>query len=175
MGRNPIFLVPPASRNKMQPTISYEDNCYTFTLYRDEKKVVYELKDASVVEIHGVNECFWTPEDRAKIDGPACNGFIYYIYAEHYNGESSMFWLSKEETDLLPPILESIKEERYYKELECEFTRTTINDCIKNPENYGPQQRARIMGYYNRADGNEECDYCHGEIGRCGGRCRDRD
>jgi hypothetical protein len=66
----------------MQPTISYEqDKGYTFTLWRDEKKVFYELKDASLVEIHGVAECFWTPEDRAKMDGPACNGFIYYIYA----------------------------------------------------------------------------------------------
>jgi len=22
---------------------------------------------------------------------------------------------------------------------------------------------------------NDECDYCHGAVGRCGGRCRDRD
>lgn len=24
-------------------------------------------------------------------------------------------------------------------------------------------------------DANEECDYCHGPVGRCGGSCRDRD
>jgi hypothetical protein len=87
----------------------------------------------------------------------------------------------KEEADILTPIIDDIKEERYKNEFECEFTRTTINDCIKNPENYGPEQRAKIMAYYyykpdtESYDGNEECDYCHGPVGRCGGRCRDSD
>jgi hypothetical protein len=165
----------------MQPTISYDkDKGYTFTLWRDEKKVVHEFNDTSLVEIHGVAECFWTPEDRARVDGPASNGFINYIYSETYGGEVSMFWISKEEADLLGPILYDIKEERYRNEFECQFTRTTINDCIKNPENYGPQQRAIIMARafcfsVSPNTDNEECDYCHGEIGRCGGRCRDRD
>jgi hypothetical protein len=167
----------------MQPTISYEqDKGYTFTLWRDEKKVVYELNDASLVEIHGVAEVFWTSEDRAKVDGPASNGFIHYIYSEKYSGEVSMVWLSKEEADILGPILYDIKEERYYNELECEFTSTTINDCIKKPENYGPEQRAKIMAYCysykldpETNDLDDECDYCHGAIGRCGGRCKDRD
>jgi hypothetical protein len=175
----------------MLPTITFdEDNGYTFTLWRDGKKILHEFKGFSVtidekhetivngfssVAIHSVNEDIWTPEDHARIGGPACDGVFYYIYAVPYSGEDIMIWLSKEEFNILTPVLDDIKEERYYNEFECEFTRTTINDCIKNPENYGPEQRARIMGYYNEADGNEECDYCHGEIGRCGGRCRDRD
>ena len=56
-------------------------------------------------------------------------------------------------------------------------TSTTINDCIKNPEKYGPEMRARIMAYTytHESDGDEECDYCHGPVGRCGSRCRDSD
>jgi len=27
----------------------------------------------------------------------------------------------------------------------------------------------------DESDDESECDYCHGPIGRCGGRCRDRD
>lgn len=27
----------------------------------------------------------------------------------------------------------------------------------------------------DESDGSDECDYCHGPVGRCGGRCKDRD
>ena len=181
----------------MTSTVTFEYNknsAYTLTLWRDEKKTVHELKDVSRVDVDGVDEECISPEDRVRINGPACEGVFYYICAEHYNGEYSMFWISREEADFLTPILDSIKEERYYKEFEYEFTRTAINDCIKNPTKYGPEQRARMLGYCpDCKEGlagsvyrphcsvcpwdseNDECDYCHGAVGRCGGHCRDND
>jgi len=126
--------------------MTYDENkTYTLTLWRDEKKVVHEFKNVSTVGIHGVEESIALPEDHVKINGPSCDGVFYYIWAEHYNGEDTMIWLSKDEADLLTPMLDDIKDDRYYKEFEYEFTRTTINDCIKNPTNYGPQMRARML------------------------------
>ena len=177
----------------MLPTVIFnEDKGYTFTLWRDGNKIVHDFKNFSVtidennetvingfssVAIHGIHEQLTTPEDHTRIGGPPCDGVFYYICAVPYSGEDRMVWLSKEEYDILLPILHDIQDERYYKDYECEFTSTTINDCIKNPQNYGPEQRARIMAYtYTyESDGDEECDYCHGPVGRCGSRCRDSD
>jgi hypothetical protein len=137
----------------MSSTVTFHEKVYTFTLWRDDKKVVHEFKNVSTLGIHGVDERIALPEDRAKIDGPSCEGVFYYIYAEHYDGEYSMMWLSKDEADVLTPMLDAIKDDRYYKDFECEFTRATINDCIKNPANYGPEMRARIM--------MASCPKCH--------------
>jgi hypothetical protein len=184
-----LFQYPP----KMLPTVIFnEDNGYTFTLWRDGNKIVHEFKKFSVtidenhetiingfssVAIHGIHEQVILPEDHTRIGGPPCDGVFYYICAVPYSGEDLMVWLSKEEYDILLPTLHDIQDERYYKDYECEFTSTTINDCIKNPQNYGPEQRARIMAYTykHESDGDEECDYCHGPVGRCGSRCRDSD
>jgi hypothetical protein len=41
-----------------------------------------------------------------------------------------------------------------------------------------PEVLAEIIAEYNAnylEEMNSECDYCHGAIGSCGGRCRDRD
>jgi flagellar capping protein FliD len=40
-----------------------------------------------------------------------------------------------------------------------------------------PEVLAEIVDSYNEYldDMNSECDYCHGAVGYCGGRCRDRD
>jgi hypothetical protein len=40
-----------------------------------------------------------------------------------------------------------------------------------------PEMLAGIVDNYNEylEEMNSECDYCHGAIGICGGRCRDRD
>ena len=40
-----------------------------------------------------------------------------------------------------------------------------------------PERLAEIIDNYNEylENMNSECDYCHGAIGICGGRCRDRD
>jgi len=40
-----------------------------------------------------------------------------------------------------------------------------------------PERLAGIVDNYNEylEEMNSECDYCHGAIGICGGRCRDRD
>jgi hypothetical protein len=143
----------------MLPTLTYENKTYTFTLWRDGKKLVHEFKDFSVsvndknetiihgfssVGIHGIDERIALPEDRERINGPACEGVFYYIYAQAYQGEDSMIWLSKEEADVLQPILDDIAEERF-QEHEIQFTRTTLKDMAKNPQNYGPEQRARAM------------------------------
>jgi len=40
-----------------------------------------------------------------------------------------------------------------------------------------PEVLSTIVDNYNEyvEEMNSECDYCHGAIGICGGRCRDRD
>ena len=147
----------------MLPTITFDYNknkTYTFTLWRDGKKVVHEFQGFSVtineenetiihgfssVGIHGIDERIILPTDRVKLNGPAFDGVLYYICAQTFKGEDSMIWLSKEEADVLQPMLDEIEEARFYNEHEIEFTRTTINDCMKNPQNYGPEMRARIM------------------------------
>lgn len=143
----------------MLPTISYDhDKGYTFTLWRDEKHVVHEFKNFSVtldenhetivngfssLAIHGIHERIMPPQDLAKIGGPACDGVFYYICAVPYRGEDRIIWLSKEEYDILLPILHDIQDD--------------------------------IQDESDESDGNEECDYCHGPVGRCGYRCRDSD
>jgi hypothetical protein len=146
----------------MLPTLTFDANkndTYTFTLWRDDKKVVHEfcgfsvsinekhetvIHGASSVQIHMAPEASFDAVDLAKINGPSCDGNFYYIYIEPCQGEGIMIWLSKEEFDILEPILIDIEETRYENQ-EYEFTRTTLRDMDEHPEKYGPEQRARAM------------------------------
>jgi hypothetical protein len=143
----------------MLPTLTFKDEIYTFTLRRNGKKVIHEfgsypvlVKDQDKSVIHGVSfvtigsieERTILPAARAKIDGPAFDGILYYICAQPFQGEDIVIWLSKEESEVLQPILDDIQEEEFQKN-EYQFTRTTLKDMAKNPSQYGPQQRARAM------------------------------
>ena len=68
----------------------------------------------------------------------------HYIYVRPYEGEDILILLSKDEYDRLDPMIEDIQQQNYER-YECEFTRTTIKDMAKNPTEYGPEMRARIM------------------------------
>ena len=100
---------------------------------------------ASTVGIHGNDERIILPADRAKIEGPAFEGVLYYICVEPFQGEDILIWLSKEEFDILDPMLMEIEEERYQKSFEYDYTRKTMKEFVTNPEKYGPEQRASAM------------------------------
>ena len=137
MGHPSFFITP---QIKMSPTVTFEEDSYIFTLVREDKEVVYKI-NASHAFTCARNEKDMNPSERAKIDGPAFNGILYYVHAWYDENKESFTWLSKEEYDIIDPVL------------------TDINDDL----------------YYNSEDGHEECDNCHGSVGRCGGRCTDRD
>jgi hypothetical protein len=142
----------------MLPTVTFDANkndTYTFTLWRDGKKVVHEFKGFSVsinrayetvihgassVGIHGVDENICTPEDRAKIEGPAFEGVFYYICAQPFQGECSMIWLTKEEFEVLDPILNDIQEELYQKSFEYDYKSKTMKEIGTKSEDNGSEQ-----------------------------------
>jgi len=145
----------------MLPTVTFNDDneIYKFTLLRDNKKQVHQFKrfsvsvnDSNDTVIHGISsvgiyeidESVLEPHERPKFDGPAFDGKLYYISAQPFEGDEIFIWLSKEEFQILQPMLDDIEEEKFQK-LEYQFTRTTLKDMAKNPSNYGPQQRARAM------------------------------
>jgi len=153
----------------MLPTVTFEKDIYTFTLWRDDKKVVHEFKKFSVtinekhdtvihgissVGIHEIDERVLEPHERPKFDGPSFDGKLYYISAQPYQGDEIFIWLSKEEYEVLEPMMDAISEEEFQK-YEYEFTRTTLKDMAKNPSNYGPEQLARAM---------VSCPDCHGAL-----------
>lgn len=120
----------------MLPTVAFDDpsGTYTFTLWRDAKEVVHELKGLAVgLEV--------IPDD----DYDKTKNVKHYIYVRPYEGEDILILLSKDEYDVLDPIMYEIEDDIYHKFYECEFTRTTIKDMAKNPTEYGPEMRARIM------------------------------
>lgn len=115
-------------------TFDYDSRIFTFTLLRDEKKVTHELKGMNVIlEV--------IPDD----DYDRTKNVKHYIYVQPYEGEDILIWLSKEEYDVLDPIMFEIEEDIYHNFYECEFTSKTYKDMAKNPTEYGPEQLARAM------------------------------
>jgi hypothetical protein len=181
----------------MLPTLTFDESkndTYTFTLFRDGKEVVHQFKGFSVtlneahetvihgassIEIYSVDPESLIPADKEK-PAPDPN-MLYYISVHSYQGEDTFIPLTKEEGEILAPILSDIKDNIYYERYECEFTRTTLRDMHLHPEKYGPEQlrRAGVKVYKedeeDEYDPNEECDYCHGPVGRCGGTCSQKD
>ena len=129
----------------MLPTLSYENNTYTFTLWRDGKEVVHKFGDFSVT-INEKHETIINGVSSVQIhtSPEACDGNFYYIYIEPFQGENIRILLSKEEFDILDPILIDIEEEKFER-YEHEFTRTTLKNMDKNPSEYGPEQLTRAM------------------------------
>ena len=114
----------------MLPTVTFDSNkndTFTFTLWRDGKQVVHEFKGFSVtinekletvihgfslVRVHGMDERITLPEERAKIDGPSDGGTFYYIYAQPFQGDYTMIWLTKQEAEHLLPMMDAIENSR---------------------------------------------------------------
>jgi len=131
----------------MLPTVTIDtEGAYTFTLMREGKEVIHTFKSFSItvnekyetvingvssVWVHVIDEDSMKPEERKKINGPAFEGQLYYIRAQPCQGEDILIWLSKEEFDILEPMMDDIAEEKFQRH-EYEFTRTTL----KNPTDY---------------------------------------
>jgi len=129
----------------MLPTVSFDDpsGTYTFTLWRDGKKVIHKTM-GFFVGLYAEAETNISHSERAKIDGPAVDGYLYYICTEGFDGEETFIWVTKNEFELLEDMVDQIREGLYEAE-EYEFTRTTLRDMHEHPEKYGPEQRARDM------------------------------
>jgi hypothetical protein len=119
----------------MLPTVSFDDpsGTYTFTLWRDDKEVIHTLRGLAVyLEV--------IPDDDYETTG----NVKHYIYVKTYENEDMLISLSKDEYDVLDPMLMEIEEENFER-YEYEFTRTTLRDMHEHPEKYGPEMRARAM------------------------------
>ena len=90
----------------MTPTITLKDKIFTITLMRAGKPVVYKFTRMYHIILYSENETDLDPSQREKIVGPAFNGVVYWIdvcfIEQHY------IWISKEEFDILYPMLSSI-------------------------------------------------------------------
>jgi hypothetical protein len=95
----------------MQPTVSEENNIYTFTLWRNNEKVIHTFKDACVTLSYGTEMSI--PAAHFKKMSPSYDGWSYHIYVQQHHADRSseeiFIWLSKEEFETLWPILEGIE------------------------------------------------------------------
>jgi len=131
-------------------TVTYKDGIHTVTLVR-EKNVVYELKNYFLCAVPESTASYY----RDKVQGPAYDEMLYFIYKAAPDPE--YLWLHKEEYDSLWPMWEKIEEAIEDAREDCFECGGKLADC-------GGDHRQL-----------EECDYCHGPVGCCGNRCRDRD
>jgi len=86
----------------MQPSLTYENDTYTFTLWRDEK-VIHTFKDSFVTVCMG-NEKSIPASQLKSMNGPSYDGWTYYISAQPREGDEVVVWLTKEEFEILQPI-----------------------------------------------------------------------
>ena len=98
----------------MLPTLTLKYNIYTLTLIREGKPLVYKFSRRYHVIIYHTDETSLEPSEREKILGPAFDGIIYWIDVS-FPGERQFIWISKDEFDILEPILAE-EEEKYYYE-----------------------------------------------------------
>ena len=88
----------------MLPNVTFDDpsGTYTFTLWRDNKEVIHELKGLSVyLEV--------IPDD----DYDKTKNVKYYIYVRTYDSDDILIPLSKEEYDVLDTMIMEIEEENF--------------------------------------------------------------
>lgn len=88
------------------------DNIYTITLIRDAKPIVYKFTRRYHVIIYHANETSLEPSEREKIIGVSFEGIIYWIDVS-FPGERQFIWISKNEFELLQPMLEDIDDKEY--------------------------------------------------------------
>ena len=99
-------------------TVTLRDNVYTFTLIRESKRVVYEFTRMYCIILCAEKESNLEVHTRDKILGPAFDGILYWIDVS-FPGERRFFWLSKEDFDILEPML--IEEEDKHRCDICSF------------------------------------------------------
>jgi hypothetical protein len=125
---HPFFITP---LEKMQPTVSKENNTYTFTLWR-EGKVIHEFKDACVIISYG-NEMSIPINQLAKMNGPSYNGWTYHIYVQQHHAEKNtediFIWLYKEDFETLWPILDKIDRPQEEYDEECSYCINPLWCC----------------------------------------------
>jgi len=93
----------------MQPTVTNENDTYTFTLWRNNEKVVHVFKDAFAIISYG-NEKSIPASQLAKMNGASYDGWTYHIYVQQGDSEETFIWLSKDEYETLWPLLEGPEE-----------------------------------------------------------------
>jgi hypothetical protein len=98
----------------MSPSITLKENIYTIALVRDSKPVVYEFTRRYHLIIYHANERSLAPSYREKILGPAFDGIIYWIDVS-FPGERHFIWISKDEFEVLQPMMEEIDWKEYQK------------------------------------------------------------
>jgi hypothetical protein len=108
----------------MLPTVAFDNDSgtYTFTLWRDDKQVVHELKGLAVyLEV--------IPDDDYEIT----ENVKYYIYVKTYNREEVLILLTKDEYDLLEPMIEDIEDkiqDKFYgQDSDCSFCGSIDAKC----------------------------------------------
>jgi hypothetical protein len=133
----------------MQPTVSEENNDYTFTLWRDGKQVVHTFKDACVILSYGTEKSIPAAQ-LAKMNGPSYNGWTYHIYVQQHhadkNTEDIFIWLSKEEFYTLSPMLDIIDITRgKYDETECAYCSNSVSSCKCDDRDYSDDLRSEML------------------------------
>ena len=108
----------------MLPNVTYDDNTqtYSFTLWRDNKKVTHDLK-GFLVGLHASPEADVFHAHRVKIDGPAFDGDLHYIFVEDFDGNETFIWVSKNEFELLEAMVDEIKDRIYHDVLTAKCQR----------------------------------------------------
>lgn len=88
----------------MLPTVTFDDpsGTYTFTLWRDKKKIVHDLKGLFV----GLDVI---PDD----DYEETKNVTHCIYVKTYGNEEILIPLSEEEYDVLDPMVMDIEEKMH--------------------------------------------------------------
>jgi hypothetical protein len=101
----------------MLPTVTFDDDSgtFTFTLWRDDKQVVHELKGLAVyLEV--------IPDDYE-----ITKNVKHYIYVKTYDSEEILILLTKDEYDVLEPMIEDIEDviqDKFYcqdQDRKCSF------------------------------------------------------
>jgi len=85
----------------MYPTVTFDDvsGTYTFRLWRNDKEVIHKLRGLIVyLEI--------IPDDDYQTTG----NVKHYIYVKTYDSEENLIFLTKDEHDMLDPMIMDIEE-----------------------------------------------------------------
>jgi hypothetical protein len=108
----------------MYPTVTFDDpsGTYTFRLWRNDKEVIHKLRGLAVYL-----------EVIADDDYETTGNVKYYIYVKTYNREEVLILLTKDEYDLLEPMIEDIEDkiqDKFYgQDSKCTFCGSMESDC----------------------------------------------
>jgi hypothetical protein len=143
------------------PTVSFDGNNYTVTLFRPDATGAIKEEKMTFGE-HSLEVCGCDPKelhmwDRAKINGPpAEDGLIYYLCARHFDvARPFFFWLKdKEESLALRKAIKDAEDLHYNaddwrKDSKCSFCGSMVSEC---GDDHGDEMR-QIQRDARDADG----------------------